>query len=276
MDLLPTFMDLFALSRPEGGRPLHGISLVPLLREPGFVPAERVVVVDTQRQAELKKWRLACVMKDEMAGGEIVHKWRLNRGSASSPVELYDFAVDRAEEQNVAEKHPDVVAELVAAYEAWWADVSQGKDAFPPFVVNSEKEDELTLFSHSWIGADQSPWHQNHVKSAEPGTRTLPVRFDRPGRYRFELRRWPREDGGAIDGPSKSGGGKVLPVKKASLDLAGVGAMARSVHAGDAMAVFEMDVPAGPATQLKTAFLGADGEVLAGAYYVYIRPVNAP
>ena len=51
--------------------------------------------------------------------------------------------------------------------------------------------------------------------------------------------------------------------------------MTSTIDPGDAMAVFEMDVPAGPPTRLETAFLNADGKVLTGAYYVYIRRVPA-
>ncbi|MCX6996714.1 MAG: sulfatase-like hydrolase/transferase, partial [Kiritimatiellaeota bacterium] len=275
MDFLPTFIELFGLTRPAGGRPLHGISLKPMLLDPAFVPAERAVVVDTQRLADLKKWRLACVMQDEVAGGAIAHKWRLVRGSAGSKGELYDFLTDRGEDTNVAAAHGAVVADLTAKYEAWWADVSPGAEAYPPFVLNPDREAELTLFSHSWIGGDLSPWSQHLVSNAAEGTRTHAVRFDRAGRYRFELRRWPREDGGAITGPNSAGGGKVVPATKARLAVLGVGAMTNTLHAGDAMAVFEMDVPAGPPTRLETALLDADDQVLAGAYYVYIRRAAA-
>lgn len=51
--------------------------------------------------------------------------------------------------------------------------------------------------------------------------------------------------------------------------------MTTSIHPGDAMAVFEMDIPAGPAGCLETAFLDDNDKVLAGAYYVYIRPAAA-
>jgi arylsulfatase A-like enzyme len=271
MDFLPTFIDLFGLKRPAGGQPMHGISLKEMLLNPACVPHARTLVVDTQRQAQLTKWRLACVMQDEISGGAITHKWRLIRGSSGSKCELYDFLTDRGEDANLAAAHPAVVSNLVAQYETWWADVSPGAEAYPPFVLNPNKEAELTLFAHSWIGGDLSPWNQQMIAAAANGTRTHAVRFDRAGRYRFELRRWPREDGGAIAGPSSSGSGKVLPATKASLNLIGVGAMTNTLHAGDAMSVFEMDVPAGPATRLETAFLDADDKVLAGAYYVHIR-----
>ena len=131
----------------------------------------------------------------------------------------------------------------------------------------------MSLFAHSWSGGDLSPWSQGLVANAAAGTRTHAIRFERGGRYRIELRRWAREDGGAIDGPAGSGGGKVVPAKKARVSLTGVGSMTQPIQPGEAMAVFDMDIPAGPATRLETAFLDADDKVLAGAYYVYIRPL---
>lgn len=275
MDFLPTFIDLFGLQKPAGGQPLHGMSLKRMLLDPAFVPAERTVVVDTQRLAKLTKWRLACVMKDEVADGAIIHKWRLVRGSAGDKPELYDFLTDRGEDRNLAAGNQAMVSGLMAAYETWWAEVSQGAEIYPPFVVNPEREAELALFSHSWIGWDLSPWSQDLVGNAAEGTRTHAIRFDHGGRYRIELRRWAREDGGAIDGPPGSGRGKVVPATKARFSLTGVGGMTTSIHPGDAMAVFEMDIPAGPAGCLETAFLDDNDKVLAGAYYVYIRPAAA-
>lgn len=278
MDFLPTFMDMFGLERPKGGHPLHGISLKSMILDPDFVPVERTAIMDVQRLAELKKWRLTSVMKDEVRDGKITHKWRLIRGASNSRCDLYDFVVDRHQDNNIASEHKDVVDELVNFYEKWWPEISQGREVYPPFVINPEKEEEATLFSHSWIGADMAPWHQYHVYVAEKGTRTHAIRFDHSGRYRFELRRWPREDGGAIDGLSLTKPNKkttVLPVKKVSLELESVGAMTNTIQSGDALSVFEMDVPAGPATKLKTALLDDEGNVLAGAYYVYIKPASS-
>ena len=272
MDFLPTFIDLLGLTKPAGGQPLHGISLKRMLLDPAFMPAERTLVVDTQRLAKLTKWRLACVMKDEVAGDVITHKWRLIRGSAGDKPELYDFLTDRGEDHNLAAGHEAEISGLKASYETWWADVSQGAETYPPFVVNPEREAELSLFSHSWIGGDLSPWSQGLVANAAEGTRTHAIRFDRAGRYRIELRRWAREDGGAIDGPAVSGGGKIVPAKKARVTIEGVGMLTKPIQSGDAMSVFEMDIPAGPQTRLETAFLDAADKVLAGAYYVYIRP----
>lgn len=45
--------------------------------------------------------------------------------------ELYDISVDPFEKQDVAADHPDVVAELRKAYDAWW-------EATVPLMVNED------------------------------------------------------------------------------------------------------------------------------------------
>ncbi|MCX7008127.1 MAG: hypothetical protein NTY53_12915 [Kiritimatiellaeota bacterium] len=43
--------------------------------------------------------------------------------------ELYDLKADPGETSNIIDKHPDVVANLRAAYDQWWSDVQ-------PLLVN--------------------------------------------------------------------------------------------------------------------------------------------
>ena len=45
--------------------------------------------------------------------------------------ELYDLSQDRTETNNLAASNPDKLAELVAKYESWWAEVESGL-VFPP------------------------------------------------------------------------------------------------------------------------------------------------
>ncbi|MCF7848714.1 MAG: sulfatase-like hydrolase/transferase [Kiritimatiellales bacterium] len=272
MDLFPTFMDLFGLSKPAGGQPLHGISLREMLQNPAHVPTERTLVVDSQRQANLVKWRNTCILKDEVGGGAIAHKWRLIRANDGDALELYDFLVDRGETNDVIAAHAPVVTELSTDYDALWSDLlAQGSD-YPPFVMGPVTDN--ILHAHSWIGENSSPWSQGTIRSANDGSRTSAVRFDRVGRYRFELRRWAREDGGALDGLDANGAGTVVPTVNTRLAIAGVGEAVQPITPGDAMSVFEMDVPSGPQTTLEAALLDGSSNVLKGAYYVYVSKVG--
>ena len=97
------------------------------------------------------------------------------------------------------------------------------------------------------------------------------------GRYRFELRRWPREsqlrlddsvpetrvtDGVFIAGPA-------MPIRQASIRIADHQAKAAADNSGR-FVEFELDLQPGP-TQLQTWMRDADGNELCGAYYVYVE-----
>ncbi|MGE9269857.1 MAG: glycosyl hydrolase family 95 catalytic domain-containing protein, partial [Verrucomicrobiales bacterium] len=242
--------------------------------DPEVEPTSRTVVVDTQRQPELEKGRLACVMHDEVVEGEIAHKWRLIREPAVSEWELYDSLTDRGTAENLVSSFGETVAALNAAYDQCWEKISVGAEENFPFVLNGEYERKLVLISHDRIGNDLAVWSQGGVAQAAAGTRTHAIRCDQSGRYRFELRRWPREDGGALDGPNALGEGTVLEVVEARLGLEGVGEWVTRTAEGDVAAVFEVDVPEGGAGELQTALVDEDGAILSGAYYVYIQRIG--
>ena len=50
-------------------------------------------------------------------------RWRLINGT-----ELYDIQADPGQQRDVADEHPEVVAELREHYEAWWKLVSERFD----------------------------------------------------------------------------------------------------------------------------------------------------
>lgn len=273
MDFLPTFASMLNLSRPEHPHPWHGIDLTPMLTDENFLPRARSLVVDTQRGRDLIQWKRTCIMHDEVVDGEITHKWRLTKNSKESPFELYDFLVDRETKNDLTTEGFALLPELVETYIAWWDEIVVGSETYPAFTIDDRFEDEITLFAHSWIGQDASPWNQSHVVNAGKGSRKQSIRFARTGKYRFELRRWPREDGGAICSSGTLVQGVAINVEKASIEIEGVGASTRLIEPDDLEAVFEFDVDSTEPTTITTAFLDSQNEVLAGAYYVYVRKI---
>ena len=273
-DFLPTFIDMFDLKKPEGGKPLHGISIKEMALNSDYTPKPRTWVVDTQRGAHLNKWKKTSVLQDVVKDGKIEHKWRLVRGKDGGEFEVYDFAADRAQKQNLmktsAELSAGVVKELSAVYDDWWKEISVGQEPFPPSVIGVQEED--MLFSHDWIGASMTPWNQGQIREAAQGSRVSSVRFEKSGRYRFELRRWPREEGSAITASDKTGKGKALKnIASAGLKIEGVGEWNTKVKAEDPCSIFEVDIKAGAQTELSSAFTDADGKIVCGAYYIYIK-----
>jgi len=273
-DILPTFIDMFDLRKPQGGKPLQGVSIKEMALNPDYAPKSRTWVVDTQRDAYLEKWKHMEVMQDIVKDGRIEHKWRLVRNKDGGDFEVYDCIDDRAQNLNLmktsAEVSEGVVKELSAVYDEWWNEISPGQKSFPPLVLGVMDED--ILFSHDWIGEGMTPWNPNMVMKAAKGSRTSSVRFEKDGRYRFELRRWPREEGSAIITADKTGKGRALKdIVSAQLKIKDLGEWDAKVESDDVGAAFEVDIKAGVQTELSSAFVDADGAVVCGAYYIYVK-----
>ncbi len=275
IDIMPTLLDLCGIT-PPAQRVFHGRSLATLLRgESGEVRDDRVIVTDTQRVAHPLKWRMSCVMKGP---------WRLvNRD------ELYDLRTDPGQRRNVSADHPGVVTELREAYEEWWEICSRQMDDDIPFSIGADGQEETVLRSHDLRNEQDHAvvWNQAQVRRGERCHGYWEVLAEKPGTYRFELRRWPREAGHAvtagiegddvvyrIDGiaPGAEGhytGGRALPFDTAVLEIDGLPQQCTEVNPGDTGAVFTVELERGPC-HVRARFAGNSG-LYGSAYYVYVR-----
>ena len=107
IDLAPTFYDLAGIAYPASfngvkTNPLPGLSLKNLLFDGTALPAERPIF-----------W--------ERAGNRAVRrgKWKLVSIFPKNEWQLFDLESDRGETTDLAAKHPEIVSDLNAAYEAW-------------------------------------------------------------------------------------------------------------------------------------------------------------
>ena len=130
IDFFPTLAAI-AGAKPDAvvQRQVEGRSLVPLLENPKAPWAERTLFTHVGR------WPKG------MAPGE----WKFKMGSARTPRwhlvspdgardakwQLFDVQADYSEKTDVAAQHPEVVKQLGARYDAWWADVQ-------PLLVNEQ------------------------------------------------------------------------------------------------------------------------------------------
>jgi arylsulfatase len=122
LDLFKTFCQLAGVEIPSGIQQIDGRSLVPLLEDPKAELPDRQLFVHQGRWAKgsdpnLSKFK-NCAVRTQ--------RWRLVNNK-----ELYDIANDPHEMNDVAQQHPDVIAELRAAYDRWWAETL-------PLMVNED------------------------------------------------------------------------------------------------------------------------------------------
>lgn len=268
VDVLPTLMDYCGLQRPAGP-PMDGRSLKPLLEEKDPQWPDRALMVDSQRVERLVKWRQGAVMTEE---------WRLvNPSPDGDParLELYAIRQDPSQQKNVADANPRVVERLLAAYDACWNRISPGSEEPVRIVIGNPAANPVRLTAHDWHseGAERA-WNQGSIRQAPVANGPWTLRVERPGTYRFALRRWPEETGLAINAPyqdrepnREKRPGNAIQAVSARMRI---GAVERAAPVGesDQAAVFEVRLNAGPA-DLQTWFRDASGTER-GAYYVYV------
>lgn len=265
VDIMPTLMDLCGLD--WRARQFDGTSLAPLLRGEGVAWSYRVLVTDSQRITAPEKWRKSAAMSQ---------RWRLINGA-----ELYDMENDPGQEEDVAAEHPEVVDRLRRAYEAWWEKVSRQFDGTVPLVLGAAEAPATMLNAHDWRNPEaECAWNQTQVRAGLACNGYWEVEVARPGTYRIELRRWPKEEDrpiregieGALVGYNAIGdgygGGRALAVEEAVLEIAGQ-TFARPVGEADKGIAFRTALDAGE-TVLLSRFTTAEGEEV-GAYYVYVE-----
>jgi arylsulfatase A-like enzyme len=169
IDLLPTLLDLCGVVR-EKGPALDGRSLVPLLDDPDARWAPRTLFT---------QWHRGDTPQMGRAFAAIGPRWKLAQpmgvaeGSplTNPPLLLFDLVEDPYEQHDRAKEHPDTVAELKKAYEAWFEDVKKSREFQPPrIVIGAPQELVTTLTRQDWRGAGPGrPGHWN-VEIARGGT----------------------------------------------------------------------------------------------------------
>ena len=257
-DLLPTLLDLSGVPAPADAA-FDGVSLAPLLRGEEQGLSGRMLVV--QYGGVFEKHRDAAVMWD---------KWRLVNG-----MELYDVGEDPGQRNDVSGEFPDAVARMRAHYDQWWDELMPAAEAFQPIAIGGRAENPVRLSASDWNGVYCD--NPACVRGGQVLSGPWSIRVERSGRYRFSLRRWPRESGLALvdRAPPLHGkygdlmAGQALPITQARMRI-GELEFRQRVNRGDREVVFESDLEPGE-RQFQSWFLDEAGKLLAGAYYVEVE-----
>ncbi|NQT94417.1 MAG: arylsulfatase [Lentisphaerae bacterium] len=266
IDLLPTFIDLCGLKVPEGVT-FDGTSLADYLAgETEALPGRTQFLQYRQSTTPPEKWSNAVLTK----------RWRLVSGK-----ELYDIKADQGQQNDVAEQHPGVVAQLRAEHEEWWAEVSPQLNDYCPISIGNDSENPTRLDALDVMG--DVAWHQTMIVNAQKSTGRWTVDVEEQGEYVISLRRWPKELGLPIDGTVSSedadshiyasGDGNCIAIEPVHARLKLFDhEWTAEVESGMDAVTFKIHVARTGITQLEAWFLdNAGGEC--GAYYVYVERI---
>lgn len=260
-DLLPTYIDLFGLEVPRDVK-FDGVNVADCLKGEADASDTRFVVLQNSQTPEPpEKWHCAVLRG----------KWRLIYGK-----ELYDLDADPEQRNDLAEQHPDIVAELRAVHEGYWEDVSSDLEEACRLLVGDDAENPTRLDAMDVMG--DIAWDQPHILEALKTTGKWAIEIAQAGRYRFSLRRWPEElDLPIVAAPEDedfainkrhgaSGNNVAIEASRARLSVGGQ-ITTKSISEDDKEVVFEQTLE--PFTgQLEADFIDSQGGKR-GAYYVY-------
>jgi hypothetical protein len=189
--------------------------------------------------------------------------------------ELYDIAADPGQQHNVAAEHPELVKRMQAHYGAWWDELGGNLESYQPILIGSDEENPMRMCSPDWAWAYAD--NQQNIRGCTMDSGVWHVEVAKSGTYTLTLRRWPEESGLGISAPAPMmqgvdgtwPEGKALPVASAWL-RAGQREQTRRVPGEATEIAFEMELERGPA-QIQSWWIDADGNQLAGAYYMTVE-----
>lgn len=264
-DIFPTLVDLCQLNiSPE--IKFDGQSLVPLINGNNEAFKDRIVITNSQRIEVPEPWRRTALMQSN---------WRLINGT-----ELYDLDEDPEQRNNIAERYPQKMEELKAAYDDWWREISPGYKDQPRIIIGDEKDNPTTLYCHDWHTEEVSPWHQRHIRTGYTDNGHWMLKIAESGTYQLKLRRWPEETQlalnaqapvrPAIPGTSvrKSKNSKALIIQNAEVSIQDQ-ELSKVVDPNIEFVEFTLELEEGE-TSLKTRFF-LENELEIGAYYVSVE-----
>ncbi|MDC1105875.1 arylsulfatase [Prolixibacteraceae bacterium] len=281
VDILPTLIDLCDLKTPKKGHlKFDGVNLAPLVKGEQDTVQDRYLIMHQQNTIEVPiKNRNSLVATKQ---------WRLLDRD-----KLYKIKDDPSQQNNVAEKYPEIVKLLNEVYDKHWDELDMKSYPYPLAVVGKGKNNEIELVPDGWIrDTKNNTWDQSQVNAGVLGSGFWPVKFAKSGMYKFDVRRWPKElnqpinrivldpkqtdvyrHGNPVDdygygrGLVKGKVAKPLPVVKVQLVI-GDEIVEKEVNNKDNCAAFKVNIPKG-VSNVRAWLIDRNGDKR-GAYYVYI------
>jgi arylsulfatase A-like enzyme len=217
IDVTPTILEICGVGAPARVR-FDGRSLVPLLEGKDLAWPHRTLFFQWHRGDAPERGRAFAARSQRYK----LVQWQGAGANAKLPYpspQLFDMEADRLEQRNLALEKPVIASELQAAYDAWFADVTAGRDYSDAGVariyIGDPRENPVRLTRQDWRGPEAG-WTPTSV-----GHWLVDVRS--AGRYSVTLRFGALADPGMIT--FQLGGAKVqkeLPAGSTSVEFADV------------------------------------------------------
>ncbi len=240
VDIVPTILDVCNIAQPSK---LDGLSLKPLLGGTKVWDSERKIIVQCPRKRERNKWENVSVK---------YKKWRLVDNK-----ELYNIEEDFGQTKNIIEKHPNIVRELRSTYDKFWNSLPPYNDLISAHILGASEALSVRLNGMDWYEGGH-PWPQQALaKRTEQGK--WRVEIARNGKYRFELRHYPREEPRPVE------------AVKATVEI-GNKKVSKAIDNSATNAIVEMQLEKGTFDMITTFQppANSEGQKEWGAYYVYV------
>ena len=154
IDVTPTLLEMAGVEKPAGVK-FDGMSLLPLLRGETAGWPQRTLFIQSHRGNTPQLYRNFAAITQQY---KLMQPLSFSKQAPpNAPLLLFDIPADPGEERNLAAEKPEVAAELKAAYEKWFADVSSTRGYEPPKIqIGTEFENPVTLTRQDWrmVGPD--------------------------------------------------------------------------------------------------------------------------
>jgi arylsulfatase/arylsulfatase A len=183
IDVLPTVLEAAGVPVPDGLH-LDGRSLLPLLagEAPGW--PDRTLTIQAHRGDVPVRYHHFMTRTQRH---KLVHPSGFGKETfeGEPAFELYDMEADPLELEDLAATEPERVAELKAAYDAWFDDVGGTRPdnyAPPPIVIGSPHETPTVLTRQDWRHTKGRPWAPDsngfwELEAARAGEYEVHLRF---------------------------------------------------------------------------------------------------
>jgi arylsulfatase A-like enzyme len=177
IDLAPTLLEACDIPQPRDAR-FDGVSLWPLLTGARVQWPERTLYFQWHR-GDIPELHRAFAARSPRF--KLVQATGANeQWNGRKNLELFDMERDPSESRNIADERPEVMKQLLAGYESWFAEMKSTRGfALPPIMVGTTNENPVVLTRQDWRG-QRANWGTN-------GLGHWDIEITGPGPYEIKL-----------------------------------------------------------------------------------------